>query len=424
MRALEPAGTCHRLEAFAPAYILDLSPNGLGAMRVLARQGVRVLGFDCNPSREGFRSCLGRKEVCPDPVREPAALLGYLRERARGEPARPFLLPGNDKFVRFLAEHQAELSREFAFVAPPGNLLLACLSKDKTYALAEQAGVPVPRCAAVAPGGGPELVPDDFPYPAVIKPSFSYDLWGLTRGKVLIARCPEEAVQVLGRLPPEAGFVIQEAIPGEETRLVFYSTYRDGAGRVRAEFLSRKVRQFPPAFGTGSLFESYWDEETLAEGRRLFDALDYRGLATAEFKRDPRDGRLKLIEINPRLWLFHPLSVPAGVDFVTTAYRDATGQEVGQMEQDRRTVRWLHILHDLAVCLHHIRAGRLTVREWRASLTGVHSTSVWDARDPGPFIYGLWLYGRKAFQRLARRWADEVPELTWEEQMKLIEREC
>jgi len=234
MRALEPAGTCHRLETFAPAYILDLSPNGLGAMRVLARQGVPVLGFDCDPSREGFRSCLGRKEVCPDPVREPAALLGYLRERARGEPARPFLLPGNDKFVRFLAEHQAELSREFAFVAPPGNLLLACLSKDKTYALAEQAGVPVPRCAAVAPGGGPELVPDDFPYPAVIKPSFSYDLWGLTRGKVLIARCPEEAVQVLGRLPPEAGFVIQEAIPGEETRLVFYSTYRDGAGRVRA----------------------------------------------------------------------------------------------------------------------------------------------------------------------------------------------
>jgi len=36
--------------------------------------------------------------------------------------------------------------------------------------------------------------------------------------------------------------------------------------------------------------------------------------------RDPTDGRLKLIEINPLPWLFHPLSVPGGVDFVTTAY--------------------------------------------------------------------------------------------------------
>jgi len=116
--------------------------------------------------------------------------------------------------------------------------------------------------------------------------------------------------------------------------------------------------------------------------------------------------------------------VPAGVDFVTTAYRDATGQEVGQKEQDRRTVRWLHMLHDLAVSAHHIRAGRLTLREWWASLAGVHSTSVWDVRDPAPFIYGLYRYARKGFQRLARRWAGDVPELTWEEQMKLIESEC
>jgi len=400
MKAAGSASTRDTLEIPAPAYILDLSPSGLGAMRILARQGVRVLGFDCDPSREGFRSCLGRKEICPDPVGEPAALLDFLSERARGEVAKPFLLPCNDKFVRFLAEHQAELSREFAFVAPPGDLLLACLSKDKTYALAQQAGVAVPRCVVMARGSGMDFAPDDF---------------------VLIARCPEEAVLVLEHLPAEAEFVIQEAIPGEETCLVFYSTYRDRSGRVRAEFLSRKVRQFPPAFGTGSLFESYWDEELLAVGRRLFDALGYRGLASAEFKRDPRDGRLKLIEINPRLWLFHPLSVPAGVDFVTTAYRDATGQEVGQEEQDRRTVRWLHILHDLAVSVHHIRAGGLTVREWRASLAAVESTCLWDARDPWPFIYGLWLSGRKASRRFGRRRPGAIPELTWGEQVELIE---
>ena len=37
---------------------------------------------------------------------------------------------------------------------------------------------------------------------------------------------------------------------------------------------------------------------------------------------DPRDGRFKLMEINPRLWLWHGLAAALGVDFARIAYLD------------------------------------------------------------------------------------------------------
>lgn len=413
-----PSGTA------SPAYVLDLSPNGMGAVRQLARLGVRVRGLDSDRSREGFRSRLGRCEVCPDPVRAPEELLAFLQARGSAEPSRPFLLPANDKFVLFVLNHQEQLERFFDFVCPPATQFQALLSKEETFALAVEAGIAVPHSITVQPRAGLDGIPEEFPFPALFKPSLSFSLWGVTRGKVVMVRSRDEAARVFECLPEGAGFVLQEVIPGEEGRLVFYSTYRDRLGRCRAEFLSRKIRQYPPGLGTGSLFESLWDEDLLATGRALFDHLQYRGLATAEFKRDPRDGVLKLIEVNPRLWLFHPLSVPGGVHFVLTAYLDATGQDVPQQTQADKIVKWQHFLHDVAVSAYYLRSGRWTFRDWWKSVKGPKAMSVWDMADPMPFLYSIWAYAVKAARRNTPRGSGGrvVPELTWSEQLEALTR--
>jgi predicted ATP-grasp superfamily ATP-dependent carboligase len=40
--------------------------------------------------------------------------------------------------------------------------------------------------------------------------------------------------------------------------------------------------------------------ELLALGKAFFKKIGYRGVGSAEFKLDDRDGTLKLIELNPR----------------------------------------------------------------------------------------------------------------------------
>ena len=56
-------------------------------------------------------------------------------------------------------------------------------------------------------------------------------------------------------------------------------------------------------FGRASTFvETVEDTATSATAGHLLRALRYTGIEEVEFKRDPRDGKLKLLDINPPVW--------------------------------------------------------------------------------------------------------------------------
>jgi predicted ATP-grasp superfamily ATP-dependent carboligase len=63
------------------------------------------------------------------------------------------------------------------------------------------------------------------------------------------------------------------------------------------------------------LCESFHDEVMEELGTRLLRALDWRGVAMVEFKRDRRTGEYKLLEVNPRFWGSLPLALHCGVVF-------------------------------------------------------------------------------------------------------------
>src|SRR4030042_1929504 len=65
----------------------------------------------------------------------------------------------------------------------------------------------------------------------------------------------------------------------------------------------------PGGGGPSTLRESVRDETLCRTTERLLSALGWTGVAMAEFKVDPRDGRPKPLEVNPRVWgsLHHAL---------------------------------------------------------------------------------------------------------------------
>ena len=54
-------------------------------------------------------------------------------------------------------------------------------------------------------------------------------------------------------------------------------------------------------------------------------ALNWKGIAMVEWKVDPRDGRPKLMEVNPRFWGSLELAVRSGVDFPVLYAQAAAG---------------------------------------------------------------------------------------------------
>ena len=105
-------------------------------------------------------------------------------------------------------------------------------------------------------------------------------------------------------------------------------------------FNRQELKQVPPEVGTCRVGEAVWVQEVVDAGLRFLRGLGFHGISQVEFKRDPRDGRFKLMEINPRLWQWHGLAAATGVDLPLIAYRDLTGEQVAPASANGSRKRW------------------------------------------------------------------------------------
>ena len=134
--------------------------------------------------------------------------------------------------------------------------------------------------------------------------------------------------------------MVQELVPGGDDALYSVGSYLARDGQPLGVFCGRKLRQTPPGIGTCRVGEAVWVQEIVDGARRLLRSFGYHGLSQVEFKRDARDGRFKLMEINPRLWQWHGLAVACGVDLPRIAYADLTGRERPESTLQRDGKRW------------------------------------------------------------------------------------
>ena len=113
-----------------------------------------------------------------------------------------------------------------------------------------------------------------------------------------------------------------EFIPGDDTCGVNYNSYCDD-GRPGNEFTAQKLRLKPRLIGFPTAIVGRWLPEVAAAGRRVMAALSYSGFSGTEFKRDPRDGIYKLMEVNARPNFSGWLAVNSGGTSPTSAiFRD------------------------------------------------------------------------------------------------------
>ena len=134
--------------------------------------------------------------------------------------------------------------------------------------------------------------------------------------------------------------LVQEFIPGGDEELYTLGSYVAEDGEALGLFSGRKLRQTPPGVGTGRVSESVWVDEVVEQGLTLLRGLGFHGLSQVEFKRDHRDGAYKLMEVNPRLWQWHPLAAACGVDLPRIAYEDLIGIRRAPVRQNGASKRW------------------------------------------------------------------------------------
>ncbi|MGH8161180.1 MAG: hypothetical protein ACRESR_03340 [Gammaproteobacteria bacterium] len=131
----------------------------------------------------------------------------------------------------------------------------------------------------------------------------------------------------------------QEYVPGSAADHYFLDGFRDRHGTVTGLLARRRLRIYPPDFGNSSYSESIpLTEIPAAEAhlRELLAQLDYRGIFSAEFKRDARDGQLRILEVNIRSWWYVEFAARCGVNVCRMVYDDARGERVEKVSRHYR----------------------------------------------------------------------------------------
>lgn len=143
--------------------------------------------------------------------------------------------------------------------------------------------------------------------------------------------------------------------PRPESHNINYNSYAVDTG-VAVDFTAEKVRLYPPESGVPCVVRSREVPEVRPLAAGMLSALGYRGYSCMEFKKDPRDGRYKLLEINGRYNRSIALSLGCGLNFPRLDYEYLTsGRLPSGTGTSRQQMYWIDVTRDLLSWIPYLR---------------------------------------------------------------------
>lgn len=385
------------LPAPTPPAVLHGDVNML---RCFAGTDVRAVVVSPDPDSPSFFSRHGwQRRVLADARVAPQAALSELCALGRLFGDRPALFYGDDAMLLLVSRNREALAPLYRFLLPPAELVEGLVDKLRFAAIARERGLPAPRTVTSWEASSAAEIARIVPPPVILKPFSHLGFYnarsivelGVGPVKALTARTEEELARMIDRIRAfSPDFVVQEYIPGGEDNVVSFHAYVDARGRRLGSFTGRKIRTYPRLAGISTYLEVADDPALARAGMEAIEKLGIVGVVKLDYKRDPRSGRLYLLEANPRFSLWNHLGAAAGVNLPLIAYRDLIGAKEEPARLVRPGLRWLSFGDDLRTFLRSFRpAGELTLASWLLSLRGpkVYDVFAWD--DPSPFVMSV-----------------------------------
>lgn len=370
------------------AVILGLSETGLGIVHSLAPFGIQTVGVSHFREIGLFSKYVDFRQL-PHPIHELEKFKTSLQGLSKDFDQKPVLFIAADEYLQFYIRQSEFIHEHFQVNISSAGVIDEINDKAQLYGLALKAQVAVPKTLLVTSTDDLEQARDKVTYPVFVKAQ-NVTLWrihvsGSTKG--FVANDESKLLQIVkGIVAKGVPVLLQEIIQSPDHENVKYCVNIDSQGRFTQEFTLRKIHQYPVHFGIASSAESIHSEELIKLGRKLFGAIDYRGIGSAEFKLDGKSNQLKLVEINTRFWQQNYLSTRCGMNFALGHYLLSTGQVVDEDNSFEKGIKWINYHLCYQSFLQYKKLGELTFRQWRKDIKGPKTISLYNAKDRRPFI--------------------------------------
>ncbi|MDZ4722475.1 MAG: hypothetical protein SGI97_00970 [candidate division Zixibacteria bacterium] len=370
--------------ATAPALIAGTGLSALGLLRSLSQANIPC--FCLSPDLGIVRYSRWSRPL-PSQVghlNEDMPLAQYLEHFPADQAV---LFPCSDHWTAEAARLPLHIRERFKTIVPEQDSVNIFLDKGLLATMMQDQGLAHPRTFIITSERDFSDIPETIFEQSFLKPRDSQSFFRHFARKGFFVRSKDDALKRYSTFADD-GFemILQEYIPGPAHSHYFIDGYIGRDGLVKGRLARRRLRMFPLDFGNSTYLRSIslTDISPAIESLdRLFAAVNYKGIFSAEFKFDERDQTFKLIEVNIRPWWYIQFASACGVNVALMAYNDALGRNIKTVSGYKIGEGLIHSYYDIHAARALYKRGELTLIEWiRSWLTSTQSDFSWS--DPLP----------------------------------------
>jgi len=382
-----------------PAIVLGADITALGVIRILARKKIKTYFISdkhdfakhsrwTNPIALGINPFLTSEDL--------ANLLDPLKiERA-------VLFPCSDNFLKTVVDLPSGLQSRFLTSIPSQITLDSLVNKGKFAVALMEAGIPHPETVIIDNADRLSALDAKYFKNYFLKPFHSKQFQLEFQTKGFRVDSLEDALEKFAKTQrADQPVMLQEYIPGPASQHYFVDGFVDREGEIRAFFVRRRERIFPPDFGNSSYCVSIPPDaasSALDNVRKLIRHLGYRGIFSAEFKYDERDNLYKILEVNARPWWYVEFASQCGVDTCQMAYRDALGMPVESVTNYKEGVGCMYSLDDFRAAAKMFSKRELSFLTWIKQFFAAKKP-IFSWADPLPAVHNALDRSFRFFKR-------------------------
>jgi predicted ATP-grasp superfamily ATP-dependent carboligase len=360
--------------------------GGLAIARSLGRLGVPVHAVDTDWWETAFASryCRGRF-VIKTSNEGHGGRLDHLLAIGRNLGGRPILIPITDPDAIWVAEHADTLEESFRFTRLDPNLVRTLCDKSRMQKLADSCGVPVARSILPHCRESLDRFASESAFPLMVKATDAERLRACAGGTKFLIDKRTELLDLFDRAwdGQSPNFLVQEFIPGEDW---MFDGYFDDNSQCVFGITAKKIRRFPAKTGVTSLGVCLRNDVVHGITREFMSAIGYRGILDIGYRYDWRDGKYKVMDVNPRIGSsFRLFAAMCGLDVARVCYWHLTGCPIPPFRPVEGR-KWITEDFDFFSSTRSFWDGSLSLKEWAASFKGIQESACFALDDPLPLF--------------------------------------
>lgn len=237
------------------------------------------------------------------------------------------VVPTVDFTAAILAEHKEEFSQYAKVMSNDWSTYQIVGDKNKTMEVCARINVPHP-ITAQGVNTIDDVISSGIKFPIVVKPCTGYGAIGFKK-----IDSEKELKDLFSKGNEQySNYVFQEYIPQTDIQYEC-AMFVDNNNQIKTSLVFSKNRWFPVNGGSSTLNITVDRPDIVESCTKLLQEINWRGPADIDLIQDPRDGKAKIMEINPRVSGSVKIAFIAGVDQARQMLELSFGEEVTEYKK-------------------------------------------------------------------------------------------